>query len=122
MSNNSKKWKKEDIKELLETNDIAVIRGWIRIYELQTEDEKQTEDTHHNNSVGFTGADGYILTSMMNNYIKWGQLTEKQFNLIKKKMMKYAGQLAKIANGEISGPPSNIKIRKDWLRVKKYAA
>jgi len=119
----SKKWKKEDIKELLNTNQVACIKGWIRIYELQTEDEKQTQDTHYNNSVGFTGADAYILSGIMDNYIKCGYtLSEKQFAIIEKKIKKYAGQLAKIANGEIVTPPSNIKIRKDWLRVKRYAA
>lgn len=117
----SKKWTKDEIKNLLETNDLAVLRGWLRIYELQTEDEKQIQTTRYNNGVGFNGFDGEILTNMIENFKKWGNLTEKQFALLKKKMMKYAGQLAKIANGEVTGPSSNIKIRKDWLRVKKAA-
>ena len=116
-----KTWTKEEIKTLLETNDIAVLRGWIRIYELQTEDEKLSENTYYNNGVGFSGWDGKILCSMMENFKKWETLSPKQFSVIKKAMLKYSGQLTKIANGEVSGPSSNIKIRKNWLRDKKAA-
>jgi hypothetical protein len=117
-----KKWKKEDIKELLETNDVAVIKGLIRIYELQTSDEQSDEYTKHHNGVGFSGFDGEFMTSVAKWFLKNGFVSEGQFKHVKKKMMRYAGQLAKIANGEIV--PSyreKFKIFKGWLRKKNAA-
>ena len=115
-----KKWKKEEIKELLEKNNVAVIKGLIRIYELQTDSEREWETTTEDNGVGFTGVDGEILTSIANQFLKYGSVTEKQFAIVKKKMSKYAGQLAKIANGEIVGFASHkhILIRPNFIRKK----
>ena len=113
----SKKWKKEDIRKLLETNDVAVIKGLIRIYELQTSDERAWETTHNLNGVGFSGFDGEFMTKVAKFFLKNGYVTEKQFKFIKKKMMRYAGQLAKLANGEIE-PLTRVdfKIYTGWLR------
>lgn len=50
-------WTREKIVELLQTRDDAVERGILRIYQLQTEDEKRSGSTKHSNGVGFNGAD-----------------------------------------------------------------
>jgi len=114
---NSKKWKKEDIKQLLIENDVAVLRGLLRIYDLQTADEKQDDDTKYHNNIGFNGVDGYIMSKFASFYMSRGYLTSKQFNLTKKKIMKYSGQLAKIANGIIpEARMTKITIIKNWLR------
>jgi len=113
-----KKWKKEDIKKLLVENDVAVLRGLLRIYNLQTEDEKQMDDTRYNNGIGFNGVDGFIMSKFATFYMSRRYLTRKQFDLAKKKIMKYSGQLAKIANGEIHETEKFfIKIFKNWLRA-----
>jgi len=114
-----KKWTKEEIKSLLESNDVAVIKGLIRIYELQTSDEQSAEYTKHHNGVGFSGFDGEFMTSVAKFFLKVGFVTEGQFVHLKKKMMRYAGQLAKIANGDIIIDSSiEFKIYEGWLRKK----
>lgn len=100
-------WTKEDIQEGLRTNDHWVVRGILAIYDYQTEDEKNIEDTKHNNGVGFNGVDGHILSSFACQIKRWDKskfrtpLSPKQMTLARKKIMKYAGQLTKIANGEM---------------------
>jgi len=104
---------------LLESNDVAVIKGLIRIYELQTSDEQSAEYTKHHNGVGFSGFDGEFMTSVAKFFLKVGFVTEGQFVHLKKKMMRYAGQLAKIANGDIIIDSSiEFKIYEGWLRKK----
>ncbi len=105
-----KVWTKEEIRELLDRNNVAVIKGLVRIYEFQTDAERIYDDTIEDNGVGFSGIDGEILTSIANQFLKWGSITEKQFAVVKKKMVKYAGQLTKIANDEIVGFVSHKKI------------
>ena len=58
-------------------------------------------DTHEHNGVGFNGIDGGIMSSFSEFYKKTGFLTYKQMKIARKKMLKYAGQLTKIANGEV---------------------
>ena len=89
-------WTKESVRELLETRDDAVIRGMIRIYDLQTDGEKSVMDTVEHNGVGFNGVDGHILSSFVEFYNKTGFITPKQMKLARKKMLKYSGQLLKI--------------------------
>ena len=66
-----KVWTKDEIKGLIVNRDDAVIRGMLRIYDLQTESEKVFGDTHAHNGVGFSGVDGEIMSSFsefVNNY------------------------------------------------------
>lgn len=113
-----KVWTKEEIRELLNRNNVAVIKGLVRIYEFQTDDERTYDNTIEDNGVGFSGVDGEILTSIANQFLKWGSVSEKQFAIVKKKMVKYAGQLAKIANEQIMGFVSHkdITIKPDFIR------
>ena len=96
-----KVWTKDEIKGLIETRDDAVIRGMLRIYDLQTESEKVFGDTHEHNGVGFSGVDGEIMSSFSEFVNKAGFLTYKQMKIARKKMLKYASQLTKIANKEL---------------------
>ena len=117
MSTEIKKYTKDDIKQLMATNDLAVFKGFIRIWQLQTADEKATESTQVLNGVGFSGYDGTWMTSIGNNVVKYKQITEGQFKAIKKMMHRYAGQLAKIANGDIM-VPDFPEMKEQWMRRK----
>lgn len=105
-----KKITHKTIKELLArglkeddmTGRVAVIRGMMRIYSLQTESEKAAEETEILNSVGFSGFDGHIMTSIANNFLKYQRLSNKQYNLVAKKMQRYWRQLYKIATGKMT--------------------
>ncbi len=101
MAETTKKiWTKEEIQELLKENDVAVIRGLLNLFALQTEDERISDETNHRNGVGFNGRDAEFLGSLARQAILRGKLTEKQLPYARKRILKYAGQLVKVANGE----------------------
>lgn len=95
-----KTWTTDEIRELILTNNVAMMRGLIAIYNRQTEDEKSAECTTHNNGRGFNGADAKILTSIVKFYFERHYISDKQKAIVRKKLMKYVGQLTKIANKE----------------------
>lgn len=107
----------EQIRELLETRNVAVEKAILTLYEHQTRDEQETETTKYDNGVGFNGLDAEFLSSLAkqmlaNRYgrLKGSRLTENQMKYARKKVMKYAGQLVKIANakGELAGQPQGF--------------
>jgi len=98
-------WTKDQIKTKLQNDDGWVIRGVMAIFKYQTYAEQKIEHTQDLNGVGFNGPDSFILTSFAKqlNHKKSKNralaLSQKQMYIARKKIMKYAGQLAKIANG-----------------------
>ncbi len=96
-----KKWTKDEIKQKLTTDTRWVIRGLLAIYDRQTADEKAVGATVEDNGVGFNGADAEILSSIAMNYKTRNFISPRQLEIVQKKMPKYAGQLAKIANGAV---------------------
>lgn len=101
MTTATKVWTKDEIKHLLETNDRMVMKSIVKIYEKQTEDEKLAETTAHHNGVGFNGVDAELLSSYAKQILKGYTLSAKQMIWARKKIMKYSGQLTKIANGQL---------------------
>lgn len=99
--NSIKKWTKDEIKAKLASDDKWLYRGLVAIFNKQTADEKVAGRTDYDNGIGFNGADAEILTSFAMQYIERGFLTPKQKEITRKKMLKYAGQLTKITNGEV---------------------
>lgn len=98
MTTPAKKWKKEEIRFNMETNDKWLFRGLMAIYARQTEDERASEVTKHDNAVGFSGADSNFLSRAAVYYKSNGFLTKNHKEAVRKAMLKYAGQLCKIAN------------------------
>lgn len=96
-----KTWTKTEIQNLLSTNNTMVIRSLLQIYNRQTDDEKTYKETAYNNGIGFNGCDANIMSNMAEFYLKKGYLSNNQINIVRKKIMKYSGQLTKIANKEI---------------------
>ena len=77
-------------------------------YNFQTDEEQVIEDTKEHNGVGFNGVDGHILSSFATQILRWendkkykSPLSPKQMIIARKRIVKYSGQLAKIANKEI---------------------
>lgn len=50
-----KTWTRTEIETLINTNDRAVERAMVAIWERQTRDEQATETTRHHNGIGFSG-------------------------------------------------------------------
>jgi hypothetical protein len=97
----SKKWNKEEIRSNLETDDRWLFRGITAIYARQTADEQATNSTNCENGMGFNGADAEYMSSIAQQVIHLNFLTPKQKAIARNKMLKYAGQLARIANKKI---------------------
>lgn len=93
----STKWTKEAIRTRLESNDTWLVRGLLAIFARQTAEEQSAGFTKEDNGIGFNGADAEILTSFANQIKTRGFLTPKQIEIARKKMLKYAGQLVRIA-------------------------
>lgn len=92
--------KKEGIayfKERLSNDPNWQIRGLMRIYSFQTASEQMMQATAMDNGVGFTGTDANILSSFAKQVESGRLLSQKQRDILKKKMPKYAGQLYKVA-------------------------
>ena len=73
-------------------------KALIKIFEFQTADEQENEHTYNHNGVGFTGIDGQILTSFAKQLIKYKRLSDKQMDLLFKKMPKYWKQVLSISD------------------------
>lgn len=97
------------IRTNIANSDTWLARGIVAIYNKQTNDEKQSENTKYNNSVGFGAMDAQILSSFAVQCQRWlnGQskynapLSNNQSVIARRLMKKYAGQLLKIAKGNV---------------------
>lgn len=94
-----KVWTAEDIKKVIDTNDDQVGKMLVKLYECQTPEEKNGKSTAETNGRGFNKFDAPMLSSLAESYKQYGRLTPKQLQLARKSIKKYAGQLAKLANG-----------------------
>jgi hypothetical protein len=93
------------IRTMLDNNDFALETAILRIYERQTAAEQETQTTTEHNGMGFTAFDAEFLSSFaeqitLNRYGRTmgSRLSVKQREIARRKMGKYAGQLAKIAD------------------------
>ena len=90
---------KEQIQENITTNIKWMVRTIEILFDRQTLDEQETKTTGHNNGMGFTGADAYILTSFYEQIQKRRDrkitplLSEKQIQMCQKKLPKYWRQV-----------------------------
>lgn len=69
---------KESIVKLLETNDKAVARALVVLYNRQTEVEQSCDATMGDNGRGFSHAHAFIGCRMAKFYLQRGFLTPKQ--------------------------------------------
>lgn len=95
---------RQQVIEMLKTNDKAVARALVALNARQTASEQRTEGTMYQNGEGFTPADARMGTNMANFYIKFNRLSEKQIAYWRKpnargvpRICKYANQLVEIA-------------------------
>lgn len=94
-------WTKDTVRAELLAKDNWVERGVVAIFKKQTEDEQRVEQTNRDNGVGFTGVDAHLLSSFAKQLLRGRRLSDNQLRWARRKMLKYAKQLAKIANGKI---------------------
>jgi len=97
----AKVYTKDEIKGKLLTNNQWLIRGAMAIYSMQTAQEQRAEITLEDNGVGFNGVDAPFCSSLIDQWETRNSLSERQWAALRKCMVKYSGQLCKIANREI---------------------
>lgn len=87
------------IREKLSSDEYWAIRGLVRLYEYQTNLEKEFEGESTHNGIGFNRIDRDVLTSFAKFWGKNKYLTGPQMKRLRRVIPKYAGQLHKIAEG-----------------------
>lgn len=86
---------------MLKTNKVWALKALVRIYqENQTSDEQAAKATSHDNGIGFTGVDAAFASSLAEQYLKRGSLSDKQMALVFKIMPKYHNQVVKMSDPE----------------------
>lgn len=101
----TKPWTAEEIKNILYKNDDQVGKALVQLWERQEDDEKASKTTSHKNSSGFNAFDAEILSSFAEFYSTHNRLSPKQLFIARKRIMKYAKQLADIANEALLAQP-----------------
>lgn len=96
--NKNLKWNKENIEELLKTNDRAVMRALVVLYSFQTQDEKEAGLTLHPNKRGFNAYDARALSKAIEKVKTDEGFTKEELDCIRPKILKYSAQLATVAN------------------------
>lgn len=64
------------------------------IYNRQTQDEKNAQQTKHDNGVGFMHCHAEVGTSIAQQFRSSGRLSSKQWAFVRRMMRKYTRQLA----------------------------
>jgi hypothetical protein len=93
----TKKERQLKIKQLIATNDKAVVRAVIAIYRRQTENERVLGNTVVQNNIGFCGNDAPIMSMYARQIIDHGGLSKEQIKYARTRMIRYSRQLAEIA-------------------------
>lgn len=91
---------KSIVRQMLLTNNEWLVRGLVALLARQVEDEITAETTKYRNARGFNSSDAAILTSLGRQWQTRQWLSDRQMTLVRRKMLKYSGQLARIARGE----------------------
>ena len=101
MSNEAKKvWTRGEIEDMLRTQDAAVERAMVAVWERQTGDEQATQNVKHSNNRGFSHWSARSGTY----YAEWvrsgRRLTGKHLDKARRIALHHAGQLTDFANGK----------------------
>lgn len=97
---NQKQWKMY-LKELLKTNDTALFRAIVLVYNNQTEEEKYRGKSIEENSVGFNKVDAKEMGEIAKKIKSGKPLTKAELAKSRNKMQKYWKQLMIISKNNI---------------------
>ena len=90
---NGKSWTQAEVRDLLLSSRAAQLRALLLIYSFQTEHEKMLGRTGELNGMGFNKLDSEILSNFARGYKNRGYLSPRQYEILGKRMPKYAGQI-----------------------------
>lgn len=96
--------KRDYIKMMLSTNDSWMAKALMKIFDRQTNEEKNIHHTVEHNGIGFTGTDAFILSSFAKQFRDKKYLSKKQMDILKKKIPKYWAQIYEISDKSLIDP------------------
>lgn len=76
------------------------VRALVRIYEMQTDAERNTQQTIEHNGVGFSAFDAEILSSLAEQVKQGRGLSGRQMAIVYKKIPRYHRQIFQISSRE----------------------
>lgn len=97
----NKEWK-QYLQNLVKTNDRALYKAIVLIYDSQTEEEKVKEESVEDNYVGFTKVDAKELGDIAKKIKAGQQLTDGELAKSRNKMVKYWKQLMVISKRQMA--------------------
>jgi hypothetical protein len=126
-----KEYTREDMRALLGSpedisleKDFLKVKALLWIYKYQTPGEKESYTTDNLNGVGFSGPDAFILTSFAKQVVEKQFLSEKQMAILRRKIGKYAGQMARISteisNGRAQKDSAIEGVMAEWRNKNSY--
>lgn len=97
------------MRSQITSDEARAARALLRIYQYQTLDEKSSRDVKHRNGCGFMPQDAKLLSGIACWVLAGHALTPKQFDAVRNRIGKYAGQLVDqaIARGLIQKHGAN---------------
>lgn len=93
---NKKQWEIE-LKVLLRTNNKALLKSVVCIYDSQTDEEKMLKESKEENGIGFTKEDAKCLSDIARKIKRGENIEYKYIILLRKRMPKYWKQLMNIS-------------------------
>ena len=81
------------LKSQLSTSNRQAVKGLLAIYNAQTIEEQSKLATLEKNCVGFSAPDAQFLSYLARWKLTTGYLTDRQLNVVRRRMPKYASQL-----------------------------
>lgn len=109
---NQKQWK-EYLKDLIKTNDKALLKSILLIYDNQTLEEKSRKESIEENKIGFSKVDVKEMSEIALKIKKGKELTKGEFAKSRNKMQKYWKQLMTISKEKAEAERIEEENRKD---------
>ena len=99
-----KTWNRSQINLMLQRNPRAVERAMVVLYNRQTADEQRSQDTRHQNGIGFSAYAARSGTYYANWVNKGRRLTGSHLEKARKIALKHSRQLVDEANAKAQKP------------------
>lgn len=91
--NQSKTWDREAIQQLLATNDAAVCRAILQLWNRQMPSEQSAHCAKFHNDQGFNAADAPVLSPLARRLAEGRPISPAEVMLARPRLMKYTRQL-----------------------------
>jgi len=88
------------LKNQLATNPAWALKALVKLYTYQTACEQAVGHTEEKNNVGFSGVDSEILSSFAVQINRGRNLSEKQMNIVYRRIPRYWKQVASFIPAE----------------------